>query len=70
MNRIYLDHAATTPVDPAVAQAMQPYLDAVFGNPSAVYRDGQAAQAGVEEARRQVAALLKAEPDRDRKSVV
>lgn len=62
MNRIYLDHAATTPVDPAVAQAMQPYLDAVFGNPSAVYRDGQAAQAGVEEARRQVAALLKAEP--------
>lgn len=62
MNRIYLDHAATTPVDPAVAQAMQPYLDAVFGNPSAVYRDGQAARAGVEEARRQVAALLKAEP--------
>lgn len=62
MNRIYLDHAATTPVDPAVAQVMQPYLDAVFGNPSAVYRDGQAAQAGVEEARRQVAALLKAEP--------
>ena len=49
-------------MDPAVAQAMQPYLDAVFGNPSAVYRDGQAAQAGVEEARRQVAALLKAEP--------
>lgn len=62
MNRIYLDHAATTPVDPAVAQVMQPYLDAVFGNPSAVYRDGQAVQAGVEEARRQVAALLKAEP--------
>lgn len=62
MNRIYLDHAATTPVDPAVAQVMQPYLDAVFGNPSAVYRDGQAARAGVEEARRQVAALLKAEP--------
>lgn len=62
MNRIYLDHAATTPVDPAVAQVMQPYLDAVFGNPSAVYRDGQVARAGVEEARRQVAALLKAEP--------
>ncbi|WP_329885847.1 cysteine desulfurase family protein [Pseudoramibacter faecis] len=62
MNRIYLDHAATTPVDPAVAQAMRPYLGAVFGNPSAVCRHGQEAQAGVEKARHQVATLLKAEP--------
>lgn len=62
MNRIYLDHAATTPVDPAVIQAMTPYWETVFGNPSAVYRHGQEAQAGVEKARRQVAALLKAEP--------
>lgn len=62
MSRIYLDHAATTPVDPAVIQAMAPYWEAVFGNPSAVYRHGQEAQAGVEKARRQVAALLKAEP--------
>lgn len=62
MSRIYLDHAATTPVDPAVIQAMAPYWETVFGNPSAVYRHGQEAQAGVEKARRQVAALLKAEP--------
>ena len=39
--RIYLDHAATTPVDPRVVEAIIPYLTANFGNPSSVHRYGR-----------------------------
>ncbi len=60
---IYLDYAATTPVDPRVAQKMIPFLSEHFGNPaSSSHAFGWTAQKAVEEARAEVAALLKAEP--------
>jgi cysteine desulfurase len=60
---VYLDHAATTPVRPEVLEAMMPYLtDQSFGNPSSAHRFGRAARAGVEQARRQIAEALEAEP--------
>lgn len=55
---VYLDHAATTKVDPDVLDAMLPYLRAEFGNPSAGHRLGQQARQAIERARRQVAAVL------------
>jgi cysteine desulfurase len=61
---VYLDHAATTPVRPEVLEAMLPYLTAQsFGNPSSAHRFGRAARAGVEQARRQVAEAVGAEPN-------
>src|SRR5260370_710806 len=62
MNRIYLDHNATTAVDPAVLDAMLPYFSADFGNASSIHTFGQRARAAVETAREQVAALLNARP--------
>lgn len=59
---VYLDHNATTPVDPRVLQAMEPYLGGVFGNPSSGHGYGRAARAAVDTAREQVAALVKAHP--------
>ncbi len=60
---VYLDHAATTPVRAEVLEAMLPYLgSAAFGNPSSSHRFGRTARAGIEEARRQVAAAVGAEP--------
>ncbi len=55
---IYLDYNATTPVDPAVVEAMLPYLSHHFGNPSSTHRYGQAAHRAVDIARAQVAQLL------------
>jgi cysteine desulfurase len=55
---IYLDHAATTPVDPVVVQAMEPYFTEHFGNPSSIYRLGQDARAGLDRARATVARML------------
>jgi cysteine desulfurase len=55
---IYLDYAATTPLDPRVLDAMLPYLRETFGNPSSIHRYGQRAEAAVEAARDQVAELL------------
>ncbi len=61
---VYLDHAATTPVRPEILEAMLPYLSAdAFGNPSSPHRWGRAARAGLEQAKRQVAAALDAEPN-------
>jgi cysteine desulfurase len=60
---IYLDHHATTPVDPAVAAAMLPFLTERFGNPSSRHALGQDAQRAVEAARGQLAALIGAEPE-------
>jgi cysteine desulfurase len=60
--RVYLDHNATTPVDPAVLDAMLPFLRDEYGNPSSLHRLGQRARAAVEEARALVAALVGAEP--------
>src|ERR671914_2518246 len=60
---VYLDHAATTPVRPEVLDAMMPYLTKQsFGNPSSAHRFGRAARAGIEQARRQIAEALGAEP--------
>ena len=60
--RIYLDHHATTPVDPAVVAAMLPFFTQEFGNPSSRHHDfGQRAHAAVEEARGRLAALIGAE---------
>ena len=59
---IYLDNAATTPVDPCVIDAMLPYLKEQFGNPaSGTHAFGQAASRAVEQARKQVATLLNAD---------
>jgi cysteine desulfurase len=60
---IYLDYNATTPVDPAVADAMEPYLRDHFGNPSSTHAYGRTAHAAVDQARRQVADLLDADPE-------
>ncbi|HET8522087.1 MAG TPA: cysteine desulfurase family protein [Thermomicrobiales bacterium] len=55
---IYLDHAATTPVDPAVTAAMLPFFTEHFGNPSSIYRLGQDARAALDRARGTVARIL------------
>lgn len=62
MTRIYLDHNATTPVEPEVLDAMLPYFSADFGNAASIHTPGQRARAAVETAREQVAALLNARP--------
>jgi len=59
---VYLDHNATTPLDPRVRDAMLPWLGGRWGNPSSTHRFGQAARNAVEEAREKVAALLGARP--------
>jgi cysteine desulfurase len=60
---VYLDHSATTPVDPRVVAAMTPYLTEKFGNPSSVHLLGQEARASIDRARREVAALIGAKPN-------
>ncbi|MBA3259934.1 MAG: cysteine desulfurase, partial [Gemmatimonadales bacterium] len=61
---VYLDYAATTPVRPEVLEAMLPYLTAQgFGNPSSAHRYGRAARAGIEQARREIAEAVGAEPN-------
>ncbi|MCI0475349.1 MAG: aminotransferase class V-fold PLP-dependent enzyme, partial [Anaerolineales bacterium] len=60
---IYLDHSATTPVDPRVFAAMLPYFTEKFGNASSLHRWGQAALAGLDESRRTIADLLCARPN-------
>lgn len=60
---IYLDYAATTPVDSRVINAMTHYFNVSFGNPSSIHRVGQAAEAAVEEARERVAACINCRPD-------
>jgi cysteine desulfurase len=63
MEKIYLDYAATTPVDQRVFEAMRPYFDEMFGNPSSVHRYGQQAEAAIDSARETVAAVLNCRPD-------
>lgn len=60
---IYLDYNATTPVDPLVADAIEPYLRQHFGNPSSSHVYGRKAHQAVEQAREQVAALIGADAD-------
>jgi cysteine desulfurase NifS/selenium donor protein len=63
MEPIYLDYNATTPIDPAVAEAMRPFLMDRFGNPSSSHRYGVLAKKAVEAARRQVAEAVGASPE-------
>ncbi len=62
MNPVYLDHNATTPIAPEVAEAMRPYLDQYFGNPSSTHSYGASTKTAVEKARRQVAGLINCAP--------
>ena len=62
MDRIYLDNAATTPLDPAVLEAMMPYLTSNFGNPSSIYSYGRESRMAIENARKSVAKTLNAHP--------
>ena len=59
---IYFDHNATTPLDPHVRAAMEPFLSEVYGNPSSVHRLGQRARALLDEARDRVAQILGCKP--------
>lgn len=59
---IYLDHAATTPLEPAVLEAMRPWLTEHFGNPSSQHAAGRAAREAVEGAREQAAKALGVDP--------
>lgn len=61
-DKIYLDYAATTPVDPRVLDVMLPYFTQDFGNPSSVHRYGQKAEAALDEARATVAQALNCKP--------
>jgi len=61
MQRIYLDHTATTPLDPRVLEAMQPYFSGMFGNPSSVHWYGQQARAALERSRETIARAIGAE---------
>ena len=63
MREIYLDHAAATPLDPRVKQAMEPYGNFVYGNPSALYRQGRLAKDAVDSARATVADIVHARQD-------
>jgi cysteine desulfurase len=60
--KIYLDYAATTPVDARVLEAMLPYFTNIFGNPSSVHSFGQSAEAALEEARENIAQELNCQP--------
>jgi cysteine desulfurase len=60
--RIYLDHAATTPTDSLVVEAMLPYLTEYWGNPSSIYFEAREARKGLDAARRAVAEVLGARP--------
>ncbi len=62
MRTIYFDYNATTPLDPAVREAMLPYLDKVWGNPSSIHRIGREARALLDDARDRVSQVWKAKP--------
>lgn len=61
--RVYLDHAATTPVDPAVVDAMLPYFTRFYGNASSLHAYGREAHNAMDEARKNAAELINAESD-------
>jgi cysteine desulfurase len=60
---IYLDYAATTPLDKRVLDVMMPYFNEAFGNPSSIHRFGQKAETAIEEAREKVAKILHCRAD-------
>ena len=62
LQRIYLDHSATTPVDSAVTEAMLPYFSKTFGNASSIHAFGRESKIALEESREKVAGLVGARP--------
>jgi cysteine desulfurase len=60
--QIYMDHGASTPVDPRVVEAMLPYWTEAYGNPASSHQHGRQAQRGLEQARSTIADLLNAQP--------
>jgi cysteine desulfurase len=62
-NLVYLDYAATTPVDPRVLQVMLPFFSEAFGNPSSIHKFGQNAEAALENARETVAQTMHCLPE-------
>jgi len=60
---IYLDNAASTAVHSEVVKEMMPYFDVQYGNPSSIHQFGRKAKNAIQKARKQVAALIGAEPD-------
>ena len=63
MKRIYLDHAATTYLDPRVKKAMEPFWIKEFGNPSSIYQEGRTAKKAIEDSRKKIAELINARPE-------
>ena len=63
MTQIYFDHSATTPLDPRAVEAMLPFYQAEFGNPSSLHWAGQQAKQGIDTGRSQVAELFHANPE-------
>lgn len=62
MKQVYMDYAATTPMLPEAAEAMQPYFNRLYGNPSSIHSMGQEGRDAVESARQKVAALIGCQP--------
>src|SRR4026209_374932 len=60
--RIYLDNAATTPLDPEVFEAMKPFMLDDFGNPSSTHAHGRKVRAAIESARKKIGELLHCTP--------
>lgn len=63
MRRVYLDHSATSAVDPRVLEAMLPFFDRKYGNASSLHGDGRDAASALQEARTKVASAINAEPE-------
>ena len=63
MERIYLDHAATSPTHPKVVESMLPYMTEIFGNPSSIHYYGRQSRHAVDEARRACAKSIGAQPN-------
>lgn len=63
MKRIYLDHAATTPLDSRVKEAMEPFLTDEFGNAGGLYREGRRAKEAVDQSRGKIADILGCRPE-------
>ena len=60
--RVYLDNAATTQLEPKVIEAMMPYLQQFYGNPSSIHSFGRETRAAIEKARKLIAGLFYVSP--------
>lgn len=61
--RVYMDYAATTPVDPRVFKAMKPYFSKKYGNSVSLHKEGREAKEALEQSRKSIAAMMNAEPN-------